>query len=147
VVNVLNSAREILDSSKQQSSAIGQINVAVQQLDRDTQSMSATAEESAAAAAELDAQAGSLNGIVHVLGELVSGRDESSGLLPNPAYSASAHAGHTSQAASRNVTQFRKPQAKGRAVNGKASGAREPAAYAPPLVGNKAVGSDTWEEI
>jgi methyl-accepting chemotaxis protein len=62
---------EIANSSKEQSSGIGQISTAVTQMDKVTQSTAANAQESAAASEQLNAQAASLAGAVRELRQLV----------------------------------------------------------------------------
>ena len=67
---------EIANSSKEQSSGIGQISMAVTQMDKVTQSTAANAQESAAASEELNAQAAALSGAVRELRQLVEREHE-----------------------------------------------------------------------
>lgn len=75
VESLLDSAKQILNASREQNSGIKQINVSMDNLNKTTQSTAATAEEAASAAEELNSQAYSLQELVGEMTVIVSGAD------------------------------------------------------------------------
>ncbi len=71
---VKESAKQILNASKDQSIGITQINQAITQLDKSTQENAATSEQTASSSEELSAQAECLNSLVIEMDAMISGR-------------------------------------------------------------------------